>query len=90
MYHCASILKGPLSCCNYLCHVTTFILIEYLFVLVPDTKKKPMARALYDFIAENEGELAFQEGDYIDLISQVSCCVAPYNKIIVVYVTWGN
>ncbi|BFY97669.1 hypothetical protein BsWGS_00708 [Bradybaena similaris] len=38
---------------------------------VPDTKKKPMARALYDFIAENEGELAFQEGDYIDLISQV-------------------
>ncbi|XP_059179360.1 endophilin-A3-like isoform X3 [Physella acuta] len=38
---------------------------------VPDTKKKPMAKALYDFIAENEGELGFQEGDYIDLISQV-------------------
>uniref|UniRef100_A0A0B6ZI81 SH3 domain-containing protein n=1 Tax=Arion vulgaris TaxID=1028688 RepID=A0A0B6ZI81_9EUPU len=38
---------------------------------VPDTKKKPMAKALYDFIPENEGELAFQEGDYIDLISQV-------------------
>ncbi|XP_055883799.1 endophilin-A3-like isoform X5 [Biomphalaria glabrata] len=38
---------------------------------VPDTKKKPMAKALYDFIAENEGELGFQEGDYIQLISQV-------------------
>lgn len=38
---------------------------------VPDCKKKPMAKALYDFVPENEGELAFQEGDFIDLISQV-------------------
>ncbi|BFZ02461.1 hypothetical protein BsWGS_05500 [Bradybaena similaris] len=38
---------------------------------VPDGKKKPMARALYDFVPENEGELSFQEGELIDLISQV-------------------
>jgi endophilin-A len=38
---------------------------------VPDSKKKPMARALYDFIPENEGELGFKEGEYIDLITQV-------------------
>merc|ERR1711860_423602 len=37
----------------------------------PEMKKKPMVKALYDFVAENEGELGFNEGDEIDLINQV-------------------
>ena len=39
--------------------------------MVADTKKK-MVRALYDFVAENDGELGFQEGDMIELINTVS------------------
>jgi len=35
------------------------------------TSKTPMAKALYDFVAENDGELGFQEGDNIELINQV-------------------
>ena len=41
--------------------------------MVADVKKeKKMVRALYDFVAENDGELGFQEGDMIELINTVS------------------
>lgn len=32
---------------------------------------QPYAEALYDFDAENDGELGFQEGDHITLLSRV-------------------
>ncbi|KAK7115351.1 hypothetical protein V1264_001234 [Littorina saxatilis] len=39
---------------------------------VPNSSgKQPTARAIYDFVPESEGELGFQEGDMIQLISQV-------------------
>ncbi|KAK7115350.1 hypothetical protein V1264_001234 [Littorina saxatilis] len=42
------------------------------FYAVPNSSgKQPTARAIYDFVPESEGELGFQEGDMIQLISQV-------------------
>lgn len=42
--------------------------IEMYFLL---TAGQPRVEALYDFEAENDGELGFREGDVINLISQV-------------------
>lgn len=33
--------------------------------------EQPYCKALYDFEAENEGELGFREGDIITLINQI-------------------
>lgn len=72
-------MQNPMA----LCIPGLILLLNVLFiyihlivsVLVPEGKKKPMARALYDFVPENEGELSFQEGELIDLISQVSIVI---------------
>lgn len=37
----------------------------------PPAQKRPCCQALYDFSAENPGELEFKEGDKIDLIRQI-------------------